>query len=203
MRWRIDRGRVSPSPTSGDREVRSLGTEPGRRAGAGRHAVGRLAVSACCLGAAWGWLAADTSPAARAAAPPPAAEAAEPRPGQEDALAAGAYTAAQAERGRTVYQEHCRSCHGSSLRGGANEFAAPALAGPFFFDAWSGRPVAELLAYSAESMPPEGSLLPEPDYVDITAYILQVLGYPEGDTELTADSPALAGGIERQRQPPR
>ena len=121
-----------------------------------------------------------------------------PGPGQDDSLAAGGYTAAQAERGRATYQEHCQSCHGSSLRGGANEFAAPALAGPFFFDAWTGRPVAELLAYSAESMPPEGSLLPEPDYVDVTAYILQVLGYPEGDAELTADSPALAGLIERQ-----
>ena len=199
MRWRIDRGRVSPSLTSRDREVRSLGTEPRPRAGAGRHAVGRLAMSACCLGAAWGWLATDADPAAWAAAPPRTAEAAEPRPGQEDALSAGAYTAAQAERGRAVYREHCQSCHGSSLRGGANEFAAPALAGPFFFDAWGGRPVAELLAYSAESMPPEGSLLPEPDYVDITAYILQVLGYPEGDTELTPDSPALTVGIERQR----
>ena len=127
------------------------------------------------------------------------AASAAPWPTQGDGLAGGAYTAAQAERGRAVYQEHCQSCHGSSLRGGANEFAAPALAGPFFFDAWSGRPVAELLAYSAENMPPEGSLLPEPDYLDVTAYVLQVLGYPEGDAELMPDSPALAGAIERQR----
>lgn len=190
---------MSLSLTSGDRGGRSLGTEPRRRAGAGRLVVRRIAAGACCLGAAWGWLATGAGPAARAAAPPRAAEAAETRPGQDDALAAGAYTAAQAERGRAVYQEHCQSCHGSSLRGGANEFAAPALAGPFFFDAWTGRPVAELLDYSAESMPPEGSLLPEPDYVDVTAYILQVLGFPEGDAELTADAPALTVGIERQR----
>ena len=85
----------------------------------------RAITATACLSMAWGW-------AAWAA----------PRPGQDDALAAGAYTAAQAERGRAIYQEHCQSCHGSSLRGGANEFAAPALAGPFFFDAWGGRPVA-------------------------------------------------------------
>ena len=110
----------------------------------------------------------------------------------------GAAPAEQAERGQAVYREHCLSCHGSSLRGGANEFAAPSLAGPFFFDAWSGRPISELLAYSSDNMPPEGTLLPESDYVDVIAYVLQVLGYPEGDAELTPDSPALARGIERQ-----
>ena len=142
----------------------------------------RTIAVAACLGVGSAWAASAAS-----------------GPAQDDSLAGGAYTAAQAERGRAIYQEHCQSCHGSSLRGGANEFAAPALAGPFFFDAWTGRPVAELLDYSAESMPPEGSLLPEPDYVDVTAYILQVLGYPEGDAELTADAPALTVGIERQR----
>lgn len=200
MRWRTDGRRVSPALTAVGRRGRSLRTEHGRWAGEGRRrGVRRIAAGACCLGAAWGWLATGAGPVAWAAAPPRAAEAVEPRPGQADALAAGAFTAPQAERGRAVYQEHCQSCHGSSLRGGANEFAAPALAGPFFFDAWGGRPVAELLAYSAENMPPEGSLLPEPDYVDVTAYILQVLGYPEGDTALTADSAALADPIERQR----
>ena len=145
----------------------------------------RAPAAGACLGAVLGWVVIGTATSAET-------------PPRQDAAAGGAYTAAQAERGRAVYQEHCLSCHGSSLRGGANEFAAPALAGPFFFDAWGGRPVAELLAYSAENMPPEGSLLPEPDYVDVTAYVLQVLGYPEGDAELTVDSPALAGAIERQ-----
>ena len=125
--------------------------------------------------------------------------AAAPRPAQEDAPPdVGAYTAEQAERGRAVYGEHCTSCHGSALRGGANEFAAPALAGPFFFDAWGGRTVAELVAYSADNMPPDGELLPEADYLDVTAYILQVSRYPEGEAALTADAPALARSIERQ-----
>ena len=145
----------------------------------------RAIAAGVCLGAAWGWGGAG---AATSATTPP---------GQDDAPA-GAYTAAQAARGRAVYQEHCLSCHGSSLRGGANEFAAPALAGPFFFDAWGGRTVAELVAYSADNMPPDGELLPGADYLDVTAYILQVSRYPEGEAALTADSPALARGIERQ-----
>ena len=178
MRWPTDAG---PGRRGGDRDGRTPRIESDRQGPGPRAASGISA--AICLGAAAVWAISAVSGAA-----------------QDDAPDDGpAYTAQQAERGQAVYREHCLSCHGSSLRGGANEFAAPALAGPFFFDAWGGRPVAELLAYSAENMPPEGSLLPEPDYVDVTAYILQVLGYPEGDTELTADSPALAGGIERQR----
>ena len=157
-------------------------------------------LGAACLAAATGWTIDGAAQAARAESRAPATALTAPQAAQDDAAAgAGAYTGAQAERGRAIYREHCLACHGSSLRGGVNEFAAPALAGPFFFDAWSGRPVAELLAYSAENMPPEGTLLPEPDYLDVIAYVLQVLGYPEGDAELTAGSPALAKGIERRR----
>ncbi len=153
-----------------------------------------------CLGVASGWTVAEPSSAAQAAAVPRATRSVVPtaRAGHHSRRRRLHRRAGRAGS-RRLYQEHCLSCHGSSLRGGTNEFAAPALAGPFFFDAWGGRPVAELLAYSTDNMPPEGTLLPEPDYVDVTAYILQVLGYPEGDAELTPDSPALAAGIERQR----
>ena len=113
-------------------------------------------------------------------------------------IATGTYTAAQADRGKIVYEQHCTACHGSSLRGGTNEFAAPALAGPFFFDAWSGRTVEELFRYSAENMPPDQPRLPDTAYLDVTAYILQVLGYPAGSDELTADVPLMRQGIERQ-----
>ena len=113
-------------------------------------------------------------------------------------IAPGTYTAAQADRGKTVYEQHCTTCHGSSLRGGTNEFAAPALAGPFFFEAWSGRPVEELFRYTAENMPPNQPRLPDTAYLDVTAYILQVLGYPAGSEELTADVPLMRQGIERQ-----
>lgn len=167
--------------------------------GSARRAAARLAIAGACLGTAAGGAVSGSASVAAAASRPPEAIAAAARPAQDDTAAGGgAYTAEQAERGQAIYREHCIACHGSSLRGGANEFAAPALAGPFFFDAWGGRPLAELLAYSADNMPPEGTLLPEADYVDVTAYILQVLGYPAGDTELTADSPALARSIERQ-----
>jgi mono/diheme cytochrome c family protein len=106
------------------------------------------------------------------------------------------YTEKQAERGKTVYEESCSTCHGASLRGGANEFAAPALAGPFFYEKWAGKPLDDLYRYAAENMPPEGSKLSEAAYLDVTAYILEVLKYPAGTTELTADSPAMKQKIE-------
>jgi mono/diheme cytochrome c family protein len=114
-------------------------------------------------------------------------------------IANGTYTTVQADRGKIVYEQNCSTCHGPSLRGGANEFAAPALTGPFFFEKWTGRPLEELFRYSAENMPPGQARLPETAYVDVIAYILQVLKYPAGDTELIADSPMMKRGIERQQ----
>ena len=89
--------------------------------------------------------------------------------------------------------------HGSSLRGGANEFAAPALAGPFFYEKWSGRPLGELFRYAVENMPPDQTRLSEGAYLDVMAYVLQVLKHPAGNTDLTADSPAMKRSIEAPR----
>lgn len=110
----------------------------------------------------------------------------------------GAYTAAQAERGKGVYEQSCASCHGPSLRGGANEFAAPALAGPFFYETWNGRTVEELFRYGAENMPPDQSRLSDSAYLDVTAYILQVLKYDAGAGELTPDSPIMKQPITQK-----
>jgi mono/diheme cytochrome c family protein len=112
--------------------------------------------------------------------------------------AVGSYTTGQADRGKDAYEANCSSCHGASLRGGANEFAAPALAGPFFYEKWAGRPLGELFRYAADTMPPDQARLSESTYLDVTAYILQVLKYPAGSTDLTVDSPAMKQAIERK-----
>ena len=117
---------------------------------------------------------------------------------QATPIANGPYAAVQAERGKIVYEQRCSACHGSSLRGGANEYSAPALAGPRFFEKWNGRPLEELFLYTAENMPPGETPLPSAACLDVTAYILHVLKYPPGAAELTADSPALKLGIERR-----
>jgi cytochrome c len=115
---------------------------------------------------------------------------------RQAARGGGAFTLAQAERGKKIYEESCSSCHGPALRGGANEFAAPPLVGPFFFEKWKGRPVQELFRYAADNMPPGDMRLPEASSLDVTAYILQVLKYEPGDAELQADSPMMNQGLE-------
>jgi quinoprotein glucose dehydrogenase len=115
---------------------------------------------------------------------------------QSVSTANGAYTASQAERGKVVYEQSCSTCHGASLRGGANEFGAPALAGPFFYEKWNGRPLGEFFRYAVDNMPPDQTKLSEAAYLDVMAYVLQVLKHPAGSTDLTADSPAMKRSIE-------
>src|SRR5580692_9097642 len=48
----------------------------------------------------------------------------------------GVYTAAQADRGKTLYAANCASCHGPMLDGSG---AAPPLAGADFIGNWKGQ----------------------------------------------------------------
>ncbi len=50
----------------------------------------------------------------------------------------GVFTAAQARRGRRVYNQNCSSCHGPELRGGE---MAPGIAGSDFIVFWTELPV--------------------------------------------------------------
>lgn len=120
--------------------------------------------------------AAPASPAVEAVA----TEAPGPEPGA-DAL----YTAEQARRGEAAYERTCLECHTRV------EFAER----PFLF-AWEGTSVAQVYSYVAENMPDDGpGSLPERDYLDVMAFILEMNGYPAGSEELTAD-------LERMSQVP-
>lgn len=85
----------------------------------------------------------------------------------------GAFTAAQAERGKQVYEEFCFACH-------QVEFYELRLA------AWQGATVGELLAAVSATMPsanPGG--LTTGQYLDVLAYVFSITGSPAGDDELT------------------
>ena len=100
----------------------------------------------------------------------------------------GVYTEAQAERGRTSYQQTCLSCHRDDLRG---DSTAPSLVGESFLFLWGDMEVGELSARIQKVMPPErpGSL-PAQTYTDIVAFILQQNGFPAGSSELPTESSA-------------
>jgi len=103
----------------------------------------------------------------------------------------GAYSDAQADRGRTQYAGHCAECHGGELQGRE----ASALAGDKFWMDWGEQGVDDLLAYVSKNMPfsEDGSLagtLPASAYADIVAHILRANGFPAGMQELSAASAA-------------
>ena len=102
---------------------------------------------------------------------------------------AGVYTAAQAERGRTVNENHCSECHHSDLSGGEG----PALIGPTFMLKWEMQSVERLFHKIRDTMPEVGSSdVTDAQKLDTVAYILQQNGFPAGATELTDTKDALA-----------
>lgn len=67
---------------------------------------------------------------------------------------------------------------------------------------WSGRPLAELFQYIRYSMPKsEPGTLSAEEYAQLTAYILQLNGMPDGARELPADSAALSRIRIAQKSP--
>ena len=103
---------------------------------------------------------------------------------------AGLYTAAQAARGKAVYEDACAACHGTTLTGGA----APALTGRKFEASWSHPKVTldDMLFVQRTTMPPrEASAVAPDDHVAVFAYVLQMNGYPVGDAPLRPGAPAL------------
>lgn len=98
------------------------------------------------------------------------------------------FTAEQASRGEEAYAEACASCHGAQLEGGAG----PALTGEVFWDRWGGETVHTLFEVTRQTMPQgaPGSLDLE-TYVDLTAHVLSVNGFPSGDDALSSDEALL------------
>jgi quinoprotein glucose dehydrogenase len=99
------------------------------------------------------------------------------------------YTEDQAKRGAEVYAEKCAMCHGDSL-GGVE--SAPALTGPSFYATWEGENLNSLFERIRMSMPQDNpGSLSRTQNVDIVAHMLQVGGYPAGDTPLEGQAGAL------------
>ncbi len=104
----------------------------------------------------------------------------------------GIFTAAQAAAGQGTYQARCASCHLADL-GGRNE-ASP-LAGASFMNVWRTRSTKELFDYIRTSMPPGGATLGLDEYVNVTAFILQVNGATAGATALAPDTAVAIGTV--------
>jgi alcohol dehydrogenase (cytochrome c) len=112
--------------------------------------------------------------------------------------ASGAFTAEQAEAGRSLYASNCASCHTPTLAGSGS---APQLAGPGFLASWGGKPAGDLYGIIRTSMPPAGnSSLTDADYAAIVAFILQSNNVASGSTPLAANSRAAITPSARAAQ---
>jgi mono/diheme cytochrome c family protein len=103
----------------------------------------------------------------------------------------GVYFAAQAERGKALFQETCTTCHNFDLKG--NSGRGPALVGDPFMENWETESLNALYTKMKTTMPRNNpGTLTEESYLNLLAFILQTNGYPEGTTEL---STAVLGDI--------
>jgi S-disulfanyl-L-cysteine oxidoreductase SoxD len=89
-----------------------------------------------------------------------------------------AFSAAQAERGKEVYDKSCGNCH-------QEDFYRERL------PRWENKPVAELFEALATTMPADNvGALSDAEYIDVLAYIFSITGSKAGQSELTADTMA-------------
>jgi mono/diheme cytochrome c family protein len=101
---------------------------------------------------------------------------------QSRSLMQGVYSAAQAARGKQIYQDQCGGCHGSAMEG----TIGPPLVGDEFLSNWSTRPLSGFVEKIQKTMPFNlpGSLSRQVS-TDLAAYILQVDKFPAGQMDLS------------------
>jgi S-disulfanyl-L-cysteine oxidoreductase SoxD len=121
-----------------------------------------------------------------AAAPLEAPALAPSHTAQVDKIWEGAYSEAQAERGKVPFTGVCRRCHGDDLAGTRR---GPALHGPSFMADWEAQDLRRLFDKIRDTMPPDNpSSFDDNEYLDVLTYVLKANGYPAGPNELTPAS---------------
>jgi S-disulfanyl-L-cysteine oxidoreductase SoxD len=119
-----------------------------------------------------------------------AAPEAPPAPATLPAVEAGLFTDRQLERGTSLFNDRCATCH-----------APREFSGRSFELSWGGRPVGEFFQFIRTAMPYDqpGSLEAQ-QYVDVTAYVLSLNGYAAGDRDLPPDTARLNHIVFGQEQ---
>ena len=100
---------------------------------------------------------------------------------EKTSVKAGVYTAAQADRGQSLFKSKCASCHAP------NRFTDD-----LFYTSFAGKPLWEMFDVISDTMPEDnpGSLKKE-EYADVIAYLLKLNKFPAGDKELPIEKDAL------------
>jgi mono/diheme cytochrome c family protein len=95
-------------------------------------------------------------------------------------LMEGVYTAEQAETGRELFEANCTTCHNA-------DYYKTVL------QTWRGQPLMYLFEQVMSAMPADkpGALM-DSEYEDVFAYLLKLVGFPEGETRLQYAGGAMA-----------
>lgn len=109
----------------------------------------------------------------------------------------GAFTAAQAERGKVQYDTYCSTCHSDDLSGSNG----PALAGETFLKNWDAATISELFLKVSRTMPKRQTSLPQNVYYDLVAYLLQANGFPAGTAELQPTGTGMSARVMGKNGP--
>jgi S-disulfanyl-L-cysteine oxidoreductase SoxD len=96
--------------------------------------------------------------------------------------AAGVYSSEQADRGGTLFELKCETCHGAALDGGT---MAPGLKGSEFLSTLEGKPLRRLYSRIISTMPPDDiGGLTESETLALVAFLLRANRYPAGTSAL-------------------
>src|SRR5688500_12288015 len=94
----------------------------------------------------------------------------------------GVYTAAQAERGKKLFEAKCTACHDTAR-----------FTGDVFLEPWDGKPLKDVWDIASGTMPEDNpGSLQQQEYGDILAYFLHLNAFATGDTELQGNAAAMA-----------
>ena len=94
----------------------------------------------------------------------------------------GVYTAEQAARGKTTFNDKCSGCHETSR-----------FSGKEFQEEWDGKALKEIWDIASGTMPEDNpGSLKQQEYGDILAYFLALNEFKTGDTELEGNASAMA-----------
>jgi len=96
-------------------------------------------------------------------------------PSEQSTVRDGVYSAEQAQRGRTIYDTTCASCHDGGTMG-------PELWGDAFLSQWENKDVGAFFIRIQTTMPEDApGSLSDNEILDVVAYVLQTNGFPAGD----------------------
>ena len=102
----------------------------------------------------------------------------------------GVYTAAQADRGKTLFNEKCSGCHEPSR-----------FSGDAFLESWNNKTMKDIWDVASGTMPEDNpGSLKQQEYADILGYFLSLNEYPAGDAELQPGAaPMAAIKVEKKK----